>query len=99
MPVKVGKMEIWGMKATVKNTANDARVRIYDDRAVNPGDNFGRILPDTFDGTTEIFDVKGLGNGNGNLEQSFSEPIKIRNGLSVSISDNIVAGSLAVFVR
>jgi hypothetical protein len=98
MPLHAGKYEIYGMSATVDTIANDARVRLYDDRGITDT-KFGRVLDEDFVGTVELVDVKGIGNGNGNLEKWFSEPIKTRNGISVSISDNIIAGSLSVYVR
>lgn len=98
MPLHAGKFEIYGVSATVYNLSNNARIRLYDDRGISDT-KFGRILADNHIGTVELVDIKGIGNGNGNLEKWFAEPIKTRNGISVSISDNIIAGSLSVYVR
>lgn len=98
MPLHAGKYEIYGVSATVDSLAENARIRLYDDRGITDSKH-GRILEKDFVGTVELVDVKGIGNGNGNLEKWFAEPIKTRNGISASISDNIVAGSLSVYVR
>lgn len=98
MPVRAGKFEVFAMSATVATLANDSRVKLIDDRGITDV-NFGRILPNTFVGPTEIIDVKNIGNGSGTVEASLAEPVKVRNGISVAIADNIVAGSLKLFVR
>jgi hypothetical protein len=99
MPVKAGKMEVYGVSATVKNTAEDATLRLYDDRTISSDAKFGNILEESFEGPTEISYIKGLGNGSGVIEQWFAEPIKLRNGISVSISENVTPGSISVYIR
>jgi hypothetical protein len=99
MPIKAGRFEVIGFRATVKTTTSDSRVRIIDDPRIVEGDNWGYLLPASYTGKeTPLADVKGMADIDSNLEVLFPEPVKTRWGISV-YADNIEAGSLELYVR
>ena len=100
MPVKAGRFEIVGVRATVNTTSSDSRLRLIDDPNIKEGDQYGKILSDTYTGAgTQIVDVKGLASTDANLEVLFPEPMKLRYGVSITHADNLVTGSIALYVR
>lgn len=100
MPVKAGRFEVVGVRATVNTTTADSRLRLIDDPNIKEGEPFGKILTDSYTGAgTQIADVKGIGGTDANLEVLFPEPMKLRNGVSITHCDNLVTGSIALYVR
>ena len=101
VPIRAGKFEICGIKATVETTSAAARLILADDTGIDTDDKFGRILPQAtpYDYKVIFCDVKGLADVDGNLEVLFPEIFKTRNGISAIDTTNIVAGSLMVYVR
>lgn len=104
IPVKAGQFDIIGIRATVSNTAAASQIILYDDGY--SGEDWGRILPGTFDpGSSEqvkvvlISNIKGIANVDANLEVLFPEPVRIRHGTSVSKTTNLVPGSIQVYCR
>jgi len=100
VPIKAGRFEIIGVRATVDTTSSDSRLRLIDDPNIKEGDQYGKILPDTYTGAgTQIVDIKGIGSCDANLEALFPEPMKLRHGVSITHADNLVTGSIALYVR
>lgn len=93
-PVKDGKFNIMGVCATVKDTTAASRVTLVDNaqRACLASSYAAQQEP-------EIIDIKGVANVNGILQVCFDDPLVARKGLSCTNADNIVAGSLKVFVK
>jgi len=100
VPIKAGRFEVIGVRATVDTTTTDSRLRLIDDPNIKEGDQYGKILSDTYTGAgTQIVDIKGIGGSDANLEALFPEPMKLRHGVSITHADNLVTGSIALYVR
>jgi hypothetical protein len=93
-PVKRGKHSVCHVSAVVKDTTASARVTLVDNAEEQLFAN-DYIAP----GDTAVIDVKTVANSFGNIDWKPTEPIKLRNGLSAVNLDNIVSGTLKVFVR
>lgn len=100
MPLFAGKFEIVGFTATVETPAATARLAIYDDREIKPGDTFGKLIAedDRYNKKTLLVEIETIAAYGINIFYDFGEPIKIRNGVSIC-ADNIVGGSLCVYRR
>jgi len=92
VPIRKGQFEILGMTATVDDITAVSRVTLVDT------DSFD-IKASTYDLRKGLIDVKGLPNQKGILEQMFPGPLKTMRGLSVIQSDNVVPGTIKVFLR
>lgn len=100
VPIKGGRFEVIGFKATVNTTTSDSRVTLMDDPFINEGDKQGRILTASYaDRGTKFIDVKGMADIDANLEVLFPEPMKIRNGVSLIRADNVVPGSMILYIK
>lgn len=93
-PIREGKFEIFGMSATVNDVSAAARVRLIDNSE-------RKIFAPSYSSPSDvpIIDEKVVAGEKGTIQIQFSEPIKLRKGLSVVNADNIVVGSLKVFAR
>jgi len=91
MPVKAGKFEVFGVRATVNKLDAASRLTIYD--------GAGKIVDDDNTVKPIICDIIGVATADAYLVESFSEPIKVRDGISVSNAENLVGGRTIVFVR
>jgi hypothetical protein len=101
VPVTGARVDVIGVRAAVSSPASASRLILLDDPDIN-GDNFGRILSDTapYDNYSGfIVDVKGVADVDGNLEVLFPEPIRLRYGISVAETTNLVPGSIMVYQR
>jgi hypothetical protein len=99
VPIKAGRFEVLGLRATVNTTTSNSRVRIIDDPSIKEGDKWGKILSSDYTGAgTVIADVKGMADIDANLEILFPEPVKLRYGASL-IAENTVPGSISLYVR
>lgn len=98
MPIRAGRFEIVQINATVDDLSVDSRLRLIDDGGITD-DKFGRILADGIDQDTGICDLKGIANTVGDLRIQFKEPIKVRDGISISYATNILPGSIFVYTR
>ncbi len=98
MPVKAGKMEVVGFMVTVDDKTADSRFAIVDDPAIKSSDNWGQLLSTLTNQKKILADYKGQGNVDTILGVLFDEPIKTRNGISI-FTDNVLAGSVCVYVR
>lgn len=92
LPIRRGKFEILGMQATVDDVTAVSRVVLID------SDSFD-VKGSTFDVRKGIIDVKGLPNQKGVLEQIFPGSLKTIQGLTVVQSNNVVAGTIKVFIK
>ena len=99
VPIREGKFEVIGFQAVVSDTAAASQVTLIDDKEIAVGAKFGRILSDTYDVQTGFVDIKGLANTDGNLEQFFPSPLKLRRGVSAVKTSNVVPGTLKLYVR
>lgn len=100
MPLKAGRFEILGVRATVNTTTSASRVKLIDDPAIGDNAKFGNIYTSSYAGKgVTICDIKGMADIDANLEVLFPEPIKLRHGISLIQADNIVPGSLVVYAR
>jgi len=100
MPLMVGKFsKLLGFRATVKVTSAASRLVLIDDSDLATSDKFGRVLPPTHAGGTRLCDIKGIGNDDANLELIFPEPVQTRYGISAVDTENLVAGSISVYVQ
>jgi hypothetical protein len=99
VPVKMGKMEVWGMRATVKDPTADSRLTIIDDVALGDNVSMGRILTDDYTNKVVICDLKGVANAEGTLYEVFPEPIKVRRGVSIINASNVEPGKNILYVR
>ncbi len=101
MPLKAGKFEVCGVRATLASVAAAARLTLFDDETIAPGVRNGNILPSDayLTNKTAFLDELTAANTIGTVDVQFPEPIKMRFGVSVSDSSNIVGGSLMLYVR
>lgn len=99
LPIKAGKLEIYGVSAVVSDTTAASRLTLIDDRNLPEGAVVGRVLGSDYDDDKGIIDIKGIASADGVLEQIFPEPLKLRHGLSSVNSSNLVAGTIKVYVR
>ena len=93
-PVRRGKFEVYQIMATVKDIAAATRVQIIDSDAMT-------LYADGYQSPDEpqIFDIKILPGEKATVEGVLAEPIKLRKGISIVNSENIITGSLKVYVR
>ena len=92
LPIRRGQFEILGMTATVDDITAVSRVVLVDT------DSFD-VKTSTYDTKKGIIDVKGLPNQKGILEQMFPAPLKTMKGLAIVQSNNVVSGTIKVFIR
>ena len=96
MPIKKGRVEIWGVVATVNDPTAVSRLTLVDcedfhiltNEVITPVNNRRHIL-----------DLKGLANADGTLSMFFPEPIKTMRGLSVINTTNLEGGKIFVYIR
>lgn len=100
-PMREGKFEVLQIRATVSNPSADTRVTIVDDPNIKVGDRVGKMYANSFvqQSATRILDTKLTGDSGGDVDVVFAEPVKCHYGLSIVNADNIVPGSLCVYVR
>lgn len=101
VPLKGGRYQVVGMRATVSTTTTASRVVLCDDSGITEGAKWGRFLDGTtpYNYTTNVVDTKGIANVDGYLEVLYPEPLQVRHGLSAVVTDNIIPGSLIVYIR
>ena len=101
MPLKAGKFEVYGVRATIKDPTAAARLTLLDDETIVDGSKVGNIYPpDTYmTKKTIIMDERTVANTVGNIEMMFPEAIKTRQGISVAGMTNILGGSTMLYVR
>ena len=99
MPLKVGKFEIAGFSCAAEDTAVAVELAVIDDQTLLPTDPFGKLLPNGDDYKVKIIHRKGIATYGVQIDsQVFTEPIKIRHGISIH-TKNIKGGTLCVYVR
>jgi hypothetical protein len=98
VPIRAGKFEIVQIKATIDDLSVDSRLRIIDDDGITSS-RWGRILADGTDQDTGICDLKGIADTVGDLSLDLIEPIKVRDGISISYATNLVPGNIFIYVR
>lgn len=92
VPIKAGKMEVTGVLATADSTAAASRLTLVDDDAYS-------ALTDDSDAKPVLADLKGIANSDGNISVFFSEPIKVRKGVTVCNASNLLGGRVFVYIR
>lgn len=97
MPLKAGKFEVVGYSAAPSAVGTAVEIALIDDETIKAGDSFGKLCADmaTYPTTVIVWDKVAAGY---TASRDFSEPIKLRHGLSVYTS-NVQGGSLCVYVR
>lgn len=90
---------IVAVRATIADTTKASRLTLLDDAAINKDSSIGIIRASTWTGNTKIIDLKGVAGVHGELIADLEEPIKVRNAVSIVNADNLVAGSIFVYVR
>lgn len=99
LPMKAGKFEIFGFRASINTAGTAARVTLVDDETIDDYAKVGTVHADSTTLKTTIIDVRDPLGTTGNLEVMFPEPIKTRHGISISGWDNIVVGTGMLYVR
>jgi hypothetical protein len=84
------KIEILGVRATVLDPTANSRITLIDDTGQMKADEVTDIT---------LIDCKGLANADANLEVLFPEPMKTRNGVALTNCNNLVQGSILLYVR
>jgi hypothetical protein len=84
------KIEVLGIRATVNDPTAASRITLVDATGQMKADEVTDIT---------IVDCKGLANSDANLEVLFPEPLKTRNGVALTNCDNLVQGSILLYVR
>lgn len=92
LPVKKGKFEVCHVLATVNSVGTASRLVLTDSEEGIIGSADDPAIGQ------KIIDLKG-GTSDTVLEWVAAEPIKVRNGVTVAINDNVLAGSIFVYVR
>ena len=98
-PIKAGVFHVVGMSAIVDDVSSDSRVTLIDDVNLAKNATFGEIRDSDYDVQKGVIDAQGIGNVHPTLDFWPETPIKIRNGLSSVNTENIIAGTLKVYVR
>ena len=97
MPFAKHKSRIIGLRATVNDTTAASQVRLWDDSGITPGEYGETKTTSETDLTTEIINIKGIASADANLEVLFPEPLALRYGTSIAVS-NVVPGSLMLYI-
>jgi len=100
-PMRAGKFEVTQIRATVKNPAEAARITFVDDINIVAGDKVGKMYTDSFiqAGCPRVIDTKLDANSGSDIDVVFGESVKFRHGISIVNAENIITGSLCVYVR
>ncbi len=101
MPLKAGKFEVCGVRATPTSAAAAARMTLLDDDTLVDGDRNGKMYSatDSHSRKTIFADVRTAANESGNIDVIFPAPIKMRYGVSVAGLSNIIGGSITLYIR
>ncbi len=99
MPLKAGKNEIYGVRATLVSTSAVSRLTLVDDADLPEGSNFGNIYAASMIKKTTIIDERTVASTIGNIDVMFPEPIKTRRGVSVAGATNLIGGSIMLYIR
>lgn len=99
VPVKAGRLEVFGFSGMVKDPTAPSRVTIIDDKTIRPEATLGKIYNSNYTDQFGIIDFKGVASETGMVEQIFPEPLKLRYGASAVASNNMIAGTLKLYVR
>jgi hypothetical protein len=92
VPIKAGKMEIVGIQAPCEDIASMSRLRVVDNGS-------GEVLAETSYGNKIVAEGKRMTNVDGNITIPFPEPLKVTDGVNVTYAQNLVPGSILVYVR
>ena len=92
LPIKKGMLEIVGIQASPLSIAADIRLTLIDSAEF-------KVLPDSLLSGVTIFDHKGSETSDGTVSVQFKEGIKVRHGVAITNSENVIAGKIMVYVR
>ena len=97
LPLKAGKCEILGVQAPILDTGAPSQLILWDDYSIDETAQYGNIYSsDDRTKKVQLVDLKGISNADGELSQVFPEPLKLRRGLSVMLSN---ISKVFVYVR
>lgn len=99
IPIKAGKFEIVGFEALASDTTAAATIKLIDDETIKTGAKVGNVLSSSYDLQPGLLYDKAIANGGALMGRQFSEPIKVRHGLSAVNTTNCVAGNIIVWVK
>lgn len=100
MPLKAGKYEVFGVRASIKDATAAARLTLVDDQDLEEGAKWGAIYStaEVADKKCMIIDERTVANTVGNIDVMFPEPIKLRRGISMAGS-NLRGGTVTLLIR
>lgn len=92
VPIKAGKMEVVAISAPGDELSSISRLRVVDNSTE-------KVLAETDWGGRIVAEAKSIANSEGNITFVFPEPVKVMEGVNVTYADNLVPGSICVYVR
>jgi hypothetical protein len=106
MPLRAGKFDVIGVRATISDTSKAARLTLFDDStldSLNKGDRYGKGYSgtDPVAKPATLFDMYAAASAlDGILRIDFTdEPITVRNGISATNAYNLVGGSVCLYIK
>lgn len=99
VPLKAGKCEIIQITAAASDSVAAARLTIVDDRDLTKEDRYGNLLEAKENQHSLVFDKKRVAACDANIDWHPAEPLRVRHGLSVVNAENLVPGSIMVYIR
>lgn len=100
MPLKAGKFEIYGVRASISDTTAATRLTLVDDQDLPEGSRFGNIYSTSEVGSKKcaFVDERTVASTVGSIDVMFPEAIKMRNGVSMAGS-NLIGGTVTLLIR
>ena len=98
VPVKAGRYKVCQIHGII-DAGQSADVHIVDDGTLEWSDSMGNLLTSKTSNQKTLFRCKGYSSTDGHLSVTFSEPVDVKNGLSLIEYTGIEPGTLLVYVR
>ena len=107
VPLRAGKCVIHHITAACSDVSASSRLTLLDDETIpvmispkgaNPGDRHGNLPDEKLKEHSMIFDMKRVAACAANIDCQLKEPVTVRRGISILNSDNLVPGSIMVYV-
>jgi hypothetical protein len=100
MPLKAGKQEVYGVRATLQDATAAARLTLVDDYSLADDAKFGALYSTTAvaDKPCMFVDERTIANTVGSIDVMFPEAIKLRRGVSMAAS-NLKGGTVTLLIR
>lgn len=99
VPLKAGRLEIVQVIAPGSDTNSSSRLTLIDDGALEDGDKFGNFVATKTSKHRLVFDKKRVAACHANIDEELAEPMKVIHGISVLNAENLVPGSIFVYIR